>query len=161
MNRIGDNLHHFGPNEELVRALISVGVEFIVVGGLAVSWHCPVRKADDMDLLVSPTPDNSERVASALTSLRLSGHTPSSFTRPGLQVPFKQFHHAELLTPCASGPTFAEVAADATHAKLFNISVKLVSPASLIRMKRLAVEAAEAQRDKHLADIQCLEQHAA
>lgn len=37
-NRIGDNLFHFGANEELVRELKSVGVEFVINGGLAVAW---------------------------------------------------------------------------------------------------------------------------
>jgi hypothetical protein len=57
MNKVGDTLMHFGANEQIVREFLSVGVEFIVVGGLAVAWYCPDRQADDMDLLVNPTPD--------------------------------------------------------------------------------------------------------
>jgi hypothetical protein len=88
-NRIGDKLVHFGANEELVRALSDAGVKFVVIGGLAVAWHCPERQADDMDLLVDPSAENSARIVAALAKLRLHGFTADSFARLGLQVPLK------------------------------------------------------------------------
>jgi len=160
MNRIGDSLHHTGANAELVRAFTSGGVEFVVVGGLAVSWYCAERQADDMDLLVNPTPANSACVAHALDGLHIRGFSATSFTKPALQVPLKQHLYAELLTPRPEGPTYTEVAETAVDGKLFNIAVRIASPASLIRMKQQAVASAEAQRDKHLKDIGCLKKHA-
>lgn len=160
MNRIGDSLQHVGSNVELVRAFTSDGVEFVVVGGLAVSWYCSDRQADDMDLLVNPTPENSARISRALDGLHMSGFSATSFTKPALQVPLKQHFYAELLTPQVDGPTYAEVAETAIDAKLFSIPVRLASPASLIRMKLQAVASAEAQRDKHLKDIERLSKHA-
>jgi hypothetical protein len=74
-------------------------------------------------------------------------------------VPLKQIYYAELLTPQKGGPTYSEVAEDAVVARLFNIPVRLASVASLIRMKEQAVGSAEAQRDKHLKDIERLKQH--
>lgn len=160
MNRIGDSLHHVGANAELVRAFISSGVEFVVVGGLAVAWYCADRQADDMDLLVNPTSENSARVSRALSGLQMHGFSDNSFTKPALQVPLKQHLYAELLTPTAVGPTYSEVANTAVDAKLFNISVRVASPALLIRMKEQAVASAETQRQKHLNDIECLREHA-
>lgn len=160
MNRIGNNLQHWGPNEDLVRAFVGGAVEFIVVGGLAVSWYCPDRQADDMDLLVDSTPDNSKRISAALSSLGLNGHDADSFARPDLQVPIKGHYYAELLTPKKEGPSFAEVVADATKAALFDVPVRVASPAQLIRMKQQAIASAEAQAAKHLADIERLEQYA-
>ena len=133
MNRTGDNLTCTGSNEGVVRALARNDVEFVLVGGLAVAWHCANRLADDMDLLVNPTPENSERIFLALSSLRLDGFMKGSFTRFGLQAPLKQVHYADLLTPSKSGPSFAEVAADAVAGKLFNIPVRVASVHSLIR----------------------------
>lgn len=159
MNRIGDSLQHTGSNVELVRAFVSTGVEFVVVGGLAVSWHCADRQADDMDLLVNPTPENSARISNALDGLRLRGFSANSFTKPALQVPLKQHLYAELLTPRPEGPTYSDVADSAVDAKLFNIPVRVASPVSLIRMKEQAIASAEAQRDKHLKDIQRLRKH--
>jgi hypothetical protein len=160
MNRVGDTLLHFGPNEQLLRALIDNGVDFVVVGGLAVSWYCSTRQADDMDLLVNPTSQNSARISEVLARLHLHCHDSASFSRPGLRVPLKQTYYAEILTPPKEGPSFDDVASDAADAKLFNIPVRLASVRSLIQMKQRAAAAAESQRDKHLGDIECLKQHA-
>lgn len=160
MNKIGDTLIHIGANKELVLAFTASGVEFVVIGGLAVSWYCANRQADDMDLLVNPTPENSARISRALDGLHMNGYTSDSFIKPGLQVPLKQFYYAELLTPQKDGLTYSEVAKDAVEAKLFKIPVRLASVASLIRLKEQAVASAETQRDKHLKDIECLKNHA-
>ncbi len=161
MNRVGDTLLHVGANEELIRAFTSGSVEFIVVGGLAVSWYCSDRQADDMDLLVNPTHENSARIARALESLRMQGYSDRSFAKLGLQVPLKQMYYAELLTPQRDGPTYADVEQDAVDAKLFNIPVRVASAAVLIKLKSKAVASAEAQRDKHMIDIERLKKYAA
>lgn len=158
-NRIGDNLVHFGANKELVRALTDASVKFVVVGGLAVAWHCPERQADDMDLLVDPTAENSARIATALRKLQLFGFSPESFAKLGLQVPLKSTYFAELLTPQQSCPNFSEVDADAVDAKLFNIPVRLASVAALVEMKKRAARSAMEQNEKHLQDIALLEKH--
>lgn len=160
MNRIGDSLHHFAANKELVRAFISNGVEFVVVGGLAVAWYCRDRKADDMDLLVNPTPENSARISRALSGLRMQGFSESSFTKHGLQIPLKQQPlYAELITPIALGPTYSEVSSTAVNGKLFDFPVLIASPLLLIRMKEQAIASAEAQQQKHLEDIERLREH--
>jgi len=158
-NRIGDNLVHFGANEELVHALLATGVKFVVIGGLAVAWYCPERQADDMDLLVEPSAENSARVAAALASLRLHGFTADSFAKAGLQVPMKGAYYAELLTPAQDLPTFSETEAQAVQAKLFNLPVLVASVSTLIAMKKRAAQAQPAQREKHLSDISLLERH--
>lgn len=163
MNKIGDTLFHTAANEEIVQAFTSGGVEFVVVGGLAVSWYCPDRQADDMDILVNPTPDNSARISQALSSLPsmpMNCYTNDSFAKRGLQVPLKKFYYAELLTPRKDDPTFSDVSKDSVDAKLFGIPVQLASIAQLIRMKEQAVAAAEAQREKHLADVDRLKKYA-
>ena len=161
MNRIGDSLQHFEPNRELVGSLVQQRVEFVLIGGLAVAWYCTSRQADDMDLLVDSTAGNSEQVFKALGSLGLQGFQPTSFTRPGLQVPIKGRFYAELLTPLATGPSYAEVRATAVQAKLFGAPISVASPAMLIRMKEQAVVASLERGQKHLADIACLRQHVA
>ncbi|MCU1376712.1 MAG: hypothetical protein JWO68_3998 [Actinomycetia bacterium] len=156
MNRIGDSLQHVGSNKELLQAFTSCGVEFVLIGGLAVAWYCKDREADDMDLLINPTPENSARIAQALCQLGLQGHSQDSFTKPGLQVPLKQHHYAELLTPRKSDASYSEVLTDAVDGKVFDIPVRVASPTRLICMKQQAVVTAEAQRDKHLKDIERL-----
>lgn len=163
MNRVGDTLICTGSNEEIIKAFATHRVDFVVVGGLAVAWYCSDRQADDMDLLVNPTPDNSERIAQALATLPYFDSrcfSSGSFTRPGLQVPLKSHYYAELLTPREEGPSYPEVAKEAIDAKLFQEPVRLASPASLIRMKQQAAASAEKERDKHLKDIERLSEHA-
>lgn len=160
-NRIGDNLVHFGANEELVRALGDAGVKFIVIGGLAVAWHSAERQADDMDLLVDPSAENSARVAAALATLGLYGFTSESFARPGLQVPLKGNYYAELLTPAYDSPEFSEFEAQAVDAKLFGMPVRLASVPTLIAMKQRAAQLEPAQSEKHLRDISLLGGNAA
>ena len=161
MNRIGDDLICVGTNREIVEAFSQCSVEFVVIGGLAVAWYCSARQADDMDLLVSPTPENSDRICQALNDLRLSGFSSRSFTKLGLQVPLKQVHYAELLTPRKDGPSFSTVAEKAVKGKLFGFPVLIASPASLIELKELAVASEKAAMNKHLNDIECLRAYAA
>ena len=160
MNKIGDTLVHVGSNEALIRAFIANEVEFIVIGGLAVAWYCHDRQADDMDLFINPTPENSMRISQSLISLNMNGFKPNSFTKLGLQVPLKQLYYAELLTPQRDGLTYSEVDSDALEAKLFNIPVKLASVASLIQLKEQALASANEQVEKHIADIECLKKYA-
>jgi hypothetical protein len=159
-NRIDDNLMHFHANESLVRALLASGARFLVIGGLAISWHCRDRTADDMDLLVEPTAENSERIASALASLGLNGFSNHSFAMHGVQVPLKKIHYAELLTPRHGDATYSEIDADAVSAALFNMPVRLASIASLIIMKKALICSTNEQRVKHVRDITLLEMQA-
>lgn len=135
-------------------------VEFVVIGGLAVAWYCSDRRADDMDLLVNPTPENSGRISQALRRLQLTTHTNLSFAKHGLQVPLKQVHYAELLTPRIDGPTYSAVVEKAVRGKVFHIPVLIACPSSLIELKELAVATEETTKQKHLNDIECLRPYA-
>lgn len=158
MNRIGDSLIHNGANEGLIQAFVDNNVEFIVVGGLAIAWYWLERQADDLDILINPTIENSERIYNALNSLGMRGFSSDSFIKLGLQVPLKQFYYAELLTPLSGELTYSEIATDAISVKLFNIPVQVASVASLILLKKLAVAACTGkEKEKHLNDIQSLE----
>ena len=157
MNRIGDSLQQTGANKELVLAFLSAGVEFILVGGLAVSWYSAERAADDMDLLVNPTPENSVRVAQALSNLKLNGFNSSSFSRAGLQVPIKHVHYVDLITPKSGGVDFEIALADAVPAKVFGLPIMVASRATLIQMKRETIAAAPADAAKHERDIKLLQ----
>lgn len=51
---------------ELIGALNAERVDYILFGGQAVNLHGIPRFTDDIDLLVAPTPDNTERLRRAL-----------------------------------------------------------------------------------------------
>ncbi len=149
---------HFGGNEALVRALLDHHVEFMVIGGLAVSWYSPERQADDMDLLVNPTMENSERLYSALSSLGLNGFSPKSFSQVGIQAPLKSQFYAELLTPKMDGPSYAECSTGLVQGKLYGLPVAIVGLEALIRLKEHAVQKHESAStteplEKHRQDV--------
>lgn len=156
MHRFNDNLTHWNSNAELVNALVTHSVDFVLTGGLAIAWYCPSRQADDMDLLVSPTIENSKRIYNALASLNLANFAVDSFAKNAVQARIKDRYYAELLTPATGGPTFAEIAQSAEPASLFGIPVRVPSREMLVRLKLHALGAKHDGHDKHLADVELL-----
>ncbi len=69
---------------DVLGAFSSSNVEYLIVGGWAVSVHSEPRFTKDLDLLIGTAPDNLERAARALALLVRP--TPSS-TKPGPSVP--------------------------------------------------------------------------
>ena len=59
---------HFHP-EELMGALVTAEVRFILIGGLAVGVHGVVRATRDIDIVPDPDPANLERLAAVLHEL--------------------------------------------------------------------------------------------
>lgn len=53
----------------LLAALVEGGVQFIIVGGLALGAHGHPRGTRDVDIVPAPTPDNLERFADVLQKL--------------------------------------------------------------------------------------------
>jgi hypothetical protein len=155
MNRIGNSLFCLGENERIVEALICWKAEFLVVGGLAVAWHCLERTADDMDLLVRPTLENSRRIASALSSIGLRDIDDQSFARTSVQLQLKTIYYADILTPLPDGETFDEMRLEAVPAQLFQHRVLVASISSMLRMKSLAMQS-DPGAGKHSVDIELL-----
>jgi hypothetical protein len=56
--------------ERIFAALDAHGVEYVVVGGIAVQAHGHVRMTNDVDMIPSPKSANLKRLASALTELQ-------------------------------------------------------------------------------------------
>jgi hypothetical protein len=131
-------------------------VDFVLIGGLAVAWYCDSRQADDLDLLVAPTPENSERIHRALVSLNLSNFDVGTFAKTAVQVRLEQRYHAELLTPSTGGPDYAEIAQSSAPAKLLNVPIRVPSREMLVRLKLWAIAANHDGRQKHLADVELL-----
>jgi hypothetical protein len=63
------------------------GVEFVIVGAYALSFHGAPRASGDIDLFVRPDAENADRVFGALARfgapLASAGVKPTDFARPG------------------------------------------------------------------------------
>jgi hypothetical protein len=55
--------------ERILRALAEHGVDYVLIGGLAVQTHGHVRTTNDADLIPAPDPANLKRLAAALRAL--------------------------------------------------------------------------------------------
>jgi hypothetical protein len=55
--------------ERILRSLADHGVEYVLIGGLAVQTHGHVRTTNDADLIPAPQPANLKRLAAALRDL--------------------------------------------------------------------------------------------
>lgn len=159
MNRLGDTLIHWYGNEPLIKELIKNNAEFILIGGLAVAWYCSERQADDMDILVNPTEENSTSISMALTNLHINGHNAHSFEKLSLQVPLKNGLYADILTPKEGSLSFNEILNEAIDAKIFNLPVKLASLKTLISLKEHAISTDENNAEKHTQDIMLLKRY--
>jgi hypothetical protein len=156
VHRFNDNLTHWRSNEELVRALLANEVDFVLIGGLAVAWYCESRQADDMDLLVAPTIENSSRIHNALASLHLANFAVDAFAKDAVQAKITDRYYAELLTPSPGGPAYREIVQSAEPAVLLGVPVRVPSREMLVRMKLHSIAAKHDGRDKHLSDVELL-----
>jgi hypothetical protein len=55
--------------EEILRVLGEHGVEFVIIGGFALSAHGVIRGTKDIDIVPDPVPENVRRLAAALEDL--------------------------------------------------------------------------------------------
>jgi hypothetical protein len=53
---------------DMLSAFTDAGVEYLVIGAYALAAHGHPRATGDLDLWVRPTPDNAERVMTALSA---------------------------------------------------------------------------------------------
>ena len=69
----------FGDFLALLRALADGGVEFALIGGLALNYHGVGRATEDVDIVPAPSRENIARLRSALDELE--AHVPGADPR--------------------------------------------------------------------------------
>lgn len=138
--------------KEFLQLLNEKSVRYLIVGGFAVGIHGYVRATADIDIWISPAPDNAERVVEVLRAFGFgaSGVEAEWFTRPNdiftLGVaPVK----IELMT-AISGVEFEECFANLRVSELDGI------PVNVINLEYLRLNKAASGRLKDLADLEQL-----
>lgn len=143
--------------EKLLARLVDAGVEFIVVGGVAVTLHGYARLTEDVDILIRHTPENIDRL---LTSLASYGE---GFARQLSREDFTDEEGAirvvEETERCQidiftrlSGARFEELIADAPVFDLGSQTFRYASKAALLRIKGAS------SREKDQIDASALRQ---
>jgi len=136
---------------DLLVQFVDAGVESVIVGAYALSFHGAPRASGDIDLFIRPADDNARRVVTALIAfgapLEAAGITMNDFTQPGtvyqVGVPPRR---VDVMTQI-SGVTFDEAWASRVTAEVEGRSVGFIDRVHLLRNKEAT------GRPKDLADI--------
>ena len=147
----------FRPTE-LLRALVARGVDFVVVGGLAMIGHGSTRPTYDVDICYATDPVNLEALAAVMVELgaKLRGvHEEVPFVPDARTL--RQTSILTLTTPegeidllvgPAGAPTYSELRQRARRIDVDGVAVLIASLDDLESMKRAA------GRPKDLLDLE-------
>lgn len=130
--------------ERILRALAEHGVDYVLIGGLAVQTHGHVRTTNDADLIPAPSPENLERLAAALRALDARvlnpGHEDETVDASLLpRATLWQFGTpdggVDVMHEVPGGRSFSELRERALPVRLGEIEVPVVDLDDLIQMK--------------------------
>jgi hypothetical protein len=142
----------------LLQELQAAGVEYVLIGGLAVNAHGVIRSTKDVDICPAPDPGNLARLAGMLAEIgvRQLGVGPGGFdaeelpfdpTRPNdlaeegnfrLETPLGVLDIMQWVPGLDADNAFATLASDARTARAFGIEIRVCSLEALRIMKRAA-----------------------
>jgi predicted nucleotidyltransferase len=148
--------------DQLLRRLSEAGVEFVLIGGLAVNAWGVVRGTKDVDIVVAPEIENLKRVAAVATAINGHVQAGESFlsSQPsiagqlasGEQVAIEtELGRLDIVQGLDGVPGFDELRDRATEAEVLGIKVAVCSIQDLKAMKQAA------GRTRDLADLEDLD----
>jgi hypothetical protein len=160
---------------ELTRVLNRHGVDYVVIGGVAMQAHGHVRTTQDLDVIAAWTEENTTRLSAALRELgaQLRG-VDAHLLGIDLYDSHELHEGGNLLMDTAFGdldvfaveqtrgapPTYEQLRARAIRLDLGDLVLLAAHPEDLIRMKTAAAEfrdRPEAKRQQDREDIAVLE----
>jgi len=126
--------------KDLFKAFNDCRVEYLVIGAYAVMFYVRPRFTKDLDVWVNPTPENAQRVWSALTvfGAPLQDVTQASFTDQELvyQVGIEPNRFDVMMG--IPGVDFATAWSNREHSTYGGIPIPIISRQDLISAKRAA-----------------------
>jgi predicted nucleotidyltransferase len=148
--------------DQLLRRLSEAGVEFVLIGGLAVNAWGVVRGTKDVDIVVAPDIENLRRVAAVAAAVNGHVQTGESFlsSQPsiasqlasGEQVAIEtELGRLDVVQGLDGVPAFEELRARATETEVLGVRVAICSIDDLKAMKRAS------GRTRDLADLEDLD----
>lgn len=137
----------------MLAALSAAGADYLVVGAHALAVHGRPRATGDLDLWVRSTPDNAQRVWTALAAFGAPLHDLTAQDLAADDVVFQMGvapARIDVLTSI-SGVSFDEAWPDRVMVQLAGLTVPVIGRGALIRNKRAVA------RPRDLADVAELE----
>ena len=144
----------------LLATLSDAGVEFVVIGGIAVGLHGAIRTTEDLDIVPDPAPENLDRLCAALEAdgamlllapSRRFGAREAWRLRRGSNLSLTLRHgDVDIVRDLTGVPDYASLLAEAERFDLEGLTVTVASPGQLIQMKLARGSAQDA------ADVEAL-----
>lgn len=137
---------------EFVKLLIKNKVEYLIVGGYAVSIHGYPRYTGDLDIWLNPTPENAEKILLSVNEFGFSSFrlTKEDFTKPGnvIQLGYPPLR-IDLLTEI-DGVKFDECYLNRKEVLIDGLMVNFIGYNDLLKNKK------ESGRARDIDDIENL-----
>jgi predicted nucleotidyltransferase len=137
---------------DVLKALAAAGVDYILVGGLAVAFAGYARATDDLDLLVEASEPNLRRLLEVLEGFGEGAArelSPTDFPLEEGCVRVAEDFDVDLFT-LMSGQTYADLLPESVVHDLGGVPIRHLSAEGLIRLK------APSPRPKDQLDVQAL-----
>ncbi len=133
---------------QMVRLLVSSGVEFLLVGGVAGIAHGAARATYDLDVVYRRTPENIQRLVACLEPYApyMRGAPPglpfkfdAETVKRGLNFTLKtSLGDIDLLGEILGGGVYEDLIPRAVDAQMFGTQCKCIDLPTLIKTKRAA-----------------------
>jgi predicted nucleotidyltransferase len=150
--------------QAILRELVDGGVEFLLIGGVAVGYHGHVRATKDVDIVPAPDRGNLERLAAVLRRLGAEVDGAADFDRGELPDPLDpavlqlggnwilvtRLGRLDVMQWIGDWPLWAQLSPEAIEDSIAELPMRIVSYEDLVRLKELA------GRPEDLVDLQRL-----
>ncbi len=147
----------------LLEVLVSSGVEFIIIGGVAATAHGSAHVTVDLDIVYRRTPENMARLAAALAPHQpyLRGAPPGlpfrfdiDTIKRGLNFTLvTDLGDLDVLGNTTGGGTYDALVTRSESRQLFGLEVRFVDLETLIYLKRAAGRPKDLERIAELEAI--------
>lgn len=148
----------------LLQELVHDGVDFLVIGGVAVGYHGHVRATKDVDVVPSPDRNNLERLARVLDRLEATIEGAEEFEPGELPDPLDpdvlseggnwvlstRLGRLDVMQWIGDKPLWERLSPAAIEDEIGGLTIKIVSYDDLVALKELA------GRPEDLTDLQRL-----
>ena len=140
---------------ELLRALGARGVDYVVIGGVAVAAHGYLRATKDLDIMIDPSPENVSRLWEFIEDVAAEPLAVGDFEEREMPLPFEprsiidgggnwllrtRFGRIDVMQYAEGAPDYPDLAAGSVENELDGLStpVRICSLEDLLAMKRAA-----------------------
>ena len=134
----------------VLAAFLAAGVDFAVVGGIAVNVHGYMRATNDMDLFIRPTEDNARLAYEALQNLGapVGSLEPNDLLDDEANFRFgSDEDHIDILASIGE-MAFDQVWQNRVESRISGMNIPIISKADLVDNKR------QVARLRDLADVE-------